>query len=443
MDSYQLLKRSCEEWSTYPSNLLRPDQRRNDLENYRLVLDASERQLFQASTEGVHIIEPSDSPNGYTEQTIANPSALRKHLQQNRKDPQSSLIFINSNGPYTPLNCSRESLTFMCSHYQIPASFLDFVSSFGHSSEPQDYHMSGFTSYDTIENPSSSLLEIQQLGRSGLEQVVQYMLRSVERSTEGTGNIKWEIRQMAVHHKYDFVHRKALWLNVKTNDIMYKRMKEAMAEDPILNSALSKDMSSPFAATLRTHLVHLEWCDKSWREYICDTEAEIRKTLKGLKAAQAKKSPVEHGGGWRQTKISETDGLQRPVSRRLTEEIEDLTYLDRFPFRESEKLNSFFERLEKSLLVIQLNIQTLRDISDHYENLANRDNLPSELVTRSFFSDLDSFSHRIGRIQKNLEIRVTQLKSLMSWLRKERELVGVFFFSVDHCTLLTPTSLPV
>jgi hypothetical protein len=63
---------------------------------------------------------------------------------------------------------------------------------------------------------------------------------------------------MAIHHKFDFVHRKALWFNVKTNNIMYKRMKEGMAEDPILNCALSKDMSGSFAATLRTHLVHLE-----------------------------------------------------------------------------------------------------------------------------------------------------------------------------------------
>jgi hypothetical protein len=47
--------------------------------------------------------------------------------------------------------------------------------------------MTGFNSYDTIENSPSSLLEIQQLGRSGLNYVVQYMLRSVERSTEVRG----------------------------------------------------------------------------------------------------------------------------------------------------------------------------------------------------------------------------------------------------------------
>ncbi|KAF4498673.1 hypothetical protein FAGAP_5151 [Fusarium agapanthi] len=168
--------------------------------------------------------------------------------------------------------------------------------------------MTGFDSYDTIDNPRSNLLEIQQLGRSGLEHAVQY-IRSVERSTEGTGNRNWEIRQMAIHHKYDFVHGKALWLNVKTSNTMSERMEEAMAEDQILNSAPSKDMSASFAATLRKHLFHLEWCDKSWREYICDTEAEIRRTLKGLKAAQAGKPPVEHGGGWRQTKVIETDGL--------------------------------------------------------------------------------------------------------------------------------------
>ncbi|KAF5593784.1 uncharacterized protein FSUBG_9692 [Fusarium subglutinans] len=429
MDSYQLLKRSCEQWSTYPTYLLRPDQRRNALESYRLALDVSERQLFQASTEDVHIVEPSDSPDGYAEQTIANPFALRKHLEQNRKDPQASLI-----------------LALICSHYQIPASFLDFVSSFGYTSEPQNYHTTGFDSYDTIENPRSNLLEIQQLGRSGLEHGVQYMLRSVEKSTEDTGNRKWEIRQMAIHHRYDFGHGKALWLNIKNDNAMSERMKEAIAEDPALNSALSKDIPGSFAASLRTHLVHLEWCDNSWREFICDKEGEIRRTLKGLKAAQSgnkhdvhSSSPTEHAGSGIQAETRETAGLQRSVSWRLAEEIEDL---DKFPFREAEKLDSLFERLEQSLLVIQLNIQTLRDISDHYENLATRDNLPSEMVTRSFFSDLDSFSHRISRIQKNLEIPVTQVKSLMSWLRKERELFEEImrYRSVQASCFFTKTS---
>ncbi|KAG9508294.1 hypothetical protein J7337_001858 [Fusarium musae] len=309
--------------------------------------------------------------------------------------------------------------------------------------------MTGFDSYDTLENHQSSVLEIPQLGRSGLEHGIQYMLRSVEKIPDGTGNTTWDIRQMAVYHKFDFIHGKAFWLNIKTDNSMSRRIKEAMAEDPIINSALSKDISGSFAATLRTHLVHLEWCDKSSREYIYDIHGEIRKTLKGFKEAQTGKkydihssSPVEHVGSGMQPKTIETNGLRHSFSRRLTEEIEDLTDLDRLPFRESEKLDSYFEQLETFSLVLQLHRQTLRDIADHYESLAARDSLPSEMVTRSFYSDLDSFSYRIGRIQKNLEVCVTQVKFLMSWLRKERELVGLFI-SVNERTVLTPTCLPV
>ncbi|EXA31934.1 hypothetical protein FOVG_16812 [Fusarium oxysporum f. sp. pisi HDV247] len=449
MDSYQSLKRCCEQWSTYPCNLLRPDQRRNVLENYHLILDGSEIRLFQASTEDIRILEPSDSPNGYIEQIFTSPFGLRKHLEQNRKDPAFSLIFVQSDNVRTPLNCSRESFAFLSSFYQIPAYFLDFVSSFGYSAERQDYHMTGFNSYDTLEPSTSNALEIRQLGRSGSEHVVQYMLRSVEKLTDSSSNTNWDVHQMAVHHRYDFVYGKALWLNIKTNNIISERIKEAMAEDPMLNFALSKGLSGSFTATLRTHLIHLEWCDNSWREYICDVEGEIRKTVKGIKALQTSDRPDIHCSllegvviNEMEAKVMETDDPQRSVPRRLTKELEDLTNLENLPFEEAEKLDAIRERLENSLLVLQLNIQTLQDISDHYENLANRESLPSEVMKGSFFSDLDSFSQRVGRIRKNLEIRVTQVNSLISWLRKKQQLFEGLLRqrSVQASCFLTKTS---
>ncbi|UZP35210.1 hypothetical protein NXS19_003026 [Fusarium pseudograminearum] len=116
------------------------------------------------------------------------------------------------------------------------------------------------------------------------------------------GETAWNIRQMAVHHQYDIVTGKALWLTAKTNSLMQETIKEAMLDDPSLSPTPAEGLSKSFAATLLTHLIHLQWCDESWRLCINDFEERIRTVLSKAKTAR----------------VHQQSGIHTTVKRALT-----------------------------------------------------------------------------------------------------------------------------
>ncbi|KAF5686285.1 serine threonine kinase [Fusarium circinatum] len=404
-------------------------ERAEILNGYRLFLEAPKTRLFDEKQEDINIIEQSDTLKGYSEQVVESPTDLRKHLQQNRKDPQFCMAFIGSDSSRHRLNCSR------------------------------------FNGYDTLDAPEDKITKIPELGRSGREHTVQYLLRSIEESTDDGGQVVWNIRQMAVHHKYDFGQGKTFWLNIKANSVMQERIKAAIAEETSLRSAAAKDLPGSFAATLLTHLIHLEWCDESWRKCINHFEIEIRKVLKKARTARIDKDPnlrlkfltrvltnktelTESSNAlarWAQKPLiscfsptSEkgtcSSAVQPVASNKaglpaneedtgLAKQLESLMVLETFSFKEFQHLHFLADQLESFRLVMQLNRQALRDIIEHYEDLASRTNFPEKIKT-SCKDELASFSRRVERIRKNLEIRVTQVESLLSCLQQGKDLVS-------------------
>jgi hypothetical protein len=382
--------------------------------------------------------------------------------------------FITSDDSRAPLHSSYESFAYLSSFYQIPASFVDFVSSFGLTKLPKDYHMTGFNGLDTLDESKDSILQIPRLGRSGCEHSTQYLLRSVEMDIGHTKKPLWKIRQMAVHHQYDFVTGKSFWLNIKTNSVMQERIKEAIADDPSLSSAPADGLAKSFSATLLTHLIHLQWCDDSWRHCINDFEKEVRDVLEKATTARVNHQPVFNLVAARaltmKSTINRNDapesptllrevlnkfdrGFRKPLMSYLHQTSNDATpelpttskkpaiatgtnndglekqlarfmVLDTFSIDEMQKLHHLGEQLETFRLVMQLNRQTLRDVIEHYQDLANRDNFPKELKA-SCKCSLSSFTRRVERIRKNLEIRVTQVESLIAWLQEGKTLVSV------------------
>ncbi|KAF9770536.1 hypothetical protein IL306_011899 [Fusarium sp. DS 682] len=421
MNTFDSLVDYCKEWPKYPRNLLQQCHRPSTLDAYRSSLERPKAKLFDADRENIYFLEPSGSFRGYKEKAIACPDDLEKHLRQNSEDPHYGMI------------------------------------------------------YDTLDAPESEILEIPRLGRSGREHTVQYLLRSVEKSTGPKGDVVWNIRQMAVHHRYDFITGKAFWLNIKAKSIMQDRIKEAITEDPKFNPAPEKGLPFSFAATLMTNLIYLEWCDESWRECINDLEEKIRTVLEKAKIASV---PDLHACAIRvltsRTNTAAAETPEKPTSLSLTcidprqvigkpltsylhsalgkssqetnatpllpvasnttgapvtktdediaKRLKSLKVLETFSVEELQHLHYLGEQLENFRLVMLLNSQTLRDISEHYQDLTKRDNFPQEQKAECARS-VSSFARRVERIRKNLEIRVTQIESLRSWLQEGKTLV--------------------
>ncbi|KAG6993553.1 hypothetical protein FocnCong_v017747 [Fusarium oxysporum f. sp. conglutinans] len=422
--------------------------------------------------DNAEITENDDLEIQYSEEVIECPSDLRKHLFQNRKDPHYCIIFINSGDSRSPLNCSHESFSFLASFYQIPESFLDLVSAFGFTREPKSYHTTGFDSFDTLDAPKLSTIEIPRLGRSGRDHVVQYLLRSIEKSTGPRKEITWNVRQMAVHHRYDFVTGKSFWISMKSNGVMKERTKQAVSEDPALRPTAGDGLPRSFAATLQIHLMHLDWCDESWQECITEFEKMIRKVLTKAKAASLNHSTDSRElplmkALRRNTQLAESDvrgkktgfslkywlglksglvscfragGQKRtapppilPVAAEkdmvppanqaddFSKQLYSLMVLGTFSFEEVQHLHHLGEQLESFRVVLQLDRQTLRDVTEHYQDLASRNGFTAKMI-KGCKGDVVSFTRRVDRIRKNLEIRLTQIESMMAWLQEGKTL---------------------
>jgi hypothetical protein len=417
-------------------------------------------------------------PSAASSPKSGRPPLLHDVITGLGEESQGSMLiigrFITSDDSRAPLHSSHESFAYLSSFYQIPATFLDFISSFGLTTLPKDYHMTGFNGLDTLDESKDSILQIPRLGRSGCEHSTQYLLRSVEMDIGPTKKPVWKIRQMAVHHQYDFVTGKSFWLNIKTNSVMQERIKEAISDDPSLSSAPTDGLAKSFSATLLTHLIHLQWCDDSWRHCINDFEKEVRGVLEKATTARVNQQPVFNlvaeraltmRSSMNHNNTPESPTFLREVWNRfdrgfqkllmsylhrtsndaapvlpitsekpaiatgtnkdgLEKQLERFMVLDTFSIDEMQKLHHLGEQLETFRLVMQLNRQTLRDVIEHYEDLANRDNFPEKLKA-SCKPGLASFTRRVERIRKNLEIRVTQVESLIAWLQEGKTLVSV------------------
>lgn len=340
--------------------------------------------------------------------------------------------------------------------------------SFGSTDDPIDYHMTGFNSHDTLDVGKDRLLDIPKLGRSGREHCVQYLLRSLERDIDDN-QVTYKIRQMAVYHTFDVVTGKALWINIKANDLMESRVREATTQFPALESNAMKSLPGSFAATLTAHLIYLEWCDEEWRDGINDIESKIRNVLTKAKTARIERHPkgmkraftlastlhssrTSTGGFsekiagypivkkkmWESFKALNSyddagDGhvtlsthslsrLPRETKTGDRDQIDRLMVLDTFSFNEVQQLHYFGEVLENYRLVMDLNDQTLRDIAENYQDLWERDGFPEE-IKENCKKELSSFIRRVNRVRRNLQIRIAQVKSLMGWLQEGKTLV--------------------
>lgn len=119
---------------------------------------------------------------------------------QLRSDPALTMFlrFISARDSRAKLNIDRATLTRILSHHQVMPAFLDFLFTFGLSEHTKDLHFSGFRSEMNFDDGDTRLV-LLQMGRSGRELRMAYIMRGVERVPSQT-SWPWAIRQSAIYH---------------------------------------------------------------------------------------------------------------------------------------------------------------------------------------------------------------------------------------------------
>ncbi|KAK4160126.1 hypothetical protein QBC43DRAFT_119395 [Cladorrhinum sp. PSN259] len=289
IDSYDRLKDACkpEHADTYPANSVNTQSFRHTLKSYEQELDRESTRLFSRSSKHalVEVLEPVDNQRFYTTK-CKSLEQLRSHLQVNRKDPKCRHVFFEAEHSRRPLDCSKSMFTLVMSWHQVMPPFVDLVLGFGKPRAGKEFHYTSFRHEVSIDPTPGQGFSIPELGRSGQEIRHCFNLWSPE---ESGGSSKWSLRQAAAYHSFDLVSGQALWVNIKANDILKKRIIDATVSCDALRVKSLSDLSGSFSAALTTHLILFEWCSENWRKYNGSLEHDMRNILDKVNNAPVEK----------------------------------------------------------------------------------------------------------------------------------------------------------
>lgn len=368
--------------------------------------------------------------------------------------------------------------------------FLDLLFTCGRQEKLKDFHYTAFRHENYLEGDSN--FKSKGLDRSDRQIQHCYNLHSVERSRSVPG-WGWSIRQTVVYHSFDIETGKSLWIFIKGNDVIQKRIVKATTSmrcaDMSANS--HKTLTGSFSASLIAHTHMMEWCGEQWRWYINDMEDRLRDKAKNTilvdvddlagptsvpapsrpgtlliprsaRTTVSKQSPTSPTKLWspfarfsttskaeRGSAIHES-GNTRPIhADYIVEEPEqidaddddnaDLEHL--FSFQKLQDLHRIGEYMQEALMVLGLNRNIIREIREHYVSLTESKKFPAEVKDRCR-PDISKFSQRALSIEKDLEVQQSRLETLNVLLEDRSNLVSLK--SLAGCVIVAdylPTSL--
>lgn len=386
-----------------------------------------------------------------------------------------------------PLDCSREMLTCLFTFYQVMPQFLDVVLSFGAlpgRNVPTAVHRCIFQ-YEHLTDPEDvQQYNIPQLGRSGLEIRHCYNLWSVEKSDHQ--NYSWAIRQAGLYHSFDIKMGKATWIHVKANNVLQTRIKEATSSGKRLREKDLQTIHGSFTATLMTHLIVFEWCNKSWRLYLSHWECELVEILTKIKEAPIKQvdealqradpnnaidfQPVPKQKSFPSTsRLSETDAqatytpfrrgtvgsvlmssprlgeqrtqsnltgitlatAQSPVEYALRSTGREASNGNSDPFRifnefkihDLQHLYVLGTKLQEADMILRLNANTLTEIVGFYQHYMTLSDTP-DAIREGCRAALSDFTQRTNKIIVELQNERARIATLISLLEDGKSLVS-------------------
>ncbi|GAB1319452.1 hypothetical protein MFIFM68171_09662 [Madurella fahalii] len=271
----------CQQSNEYPLNILRTEVFSHTKKALQTRLDQG--GLFHDSYRLLYVLDLCDNATSFEPAPrLDDVDTLRKILRKTGKDPWWRFIFLHSKSSRDRLGCSREQLTLLLTHHQVMPSFLDFVFMFKARQHPLSH---AFFRAENYVEAGSQTLRLLNLGRSGVQIQHAFNLLTVEKSPQDRN--PWPLRHASLYHSLDLETGRSVFIFLKGNRELSKRVKEATERSRHLQPDTPRTPEQSLVASLQVHLIMLEWCAENWSEYIDDMEETLRS-----KSVAAKVAPV-------------------------------------------------------------------------------------------------------------------------------------------------------
>lgn len=353
-------------------------------------------------------------------------------------------------------------LTYALTYHQVMPAFLDFLFPFGRQEYARDFHFTGFRE-ETRLNPTQMGLSIPELGRSGRDIQMCYSLKSVEAS-KGQLDWPWSIRQTAVYHSFDAMTGKAVWIMVKGNKLMKKRLELSTSSTSVGDT---RDFGSPLralASSLATHLIICDWCGEDWRWYITFLEEALQERTRRTLAVkvEAQRNPMvgetpkravtwstltssmpEKGSVRTQSFFSKSSTPMSPLEPPLSppgppvppgmslspDDSDGGPNNERdFTFTDLQRVQFIEDKANEVYLVLESNMNVLADLKTHYRSnmFLDLDPLAADPVVslRGRGEVVERFESRISGVINDLKMQQSRVQALLRLLADRKSLVS-------------------
>jgi hypothetical protein len=343
--------------------------------------------------------------------------------------------------------------------------FLDFVFPFGESEHAQDFHFSGFRAENQFSKDSGGErgLAVPALGRSGRQFQMCFNLRSVE-PIKYNQDWPWSIRQAAIYHSFDVETGRTVWIFVKGNDLIRRRIQSAVSNGVKTESndiASFDSLTAAFGSSLNVHTILCEWARENWRWYINFLEeffqGQTRRSLHATVDTPARHAPkttttlarsyttpppaVKRRETMASIGRSQLNKLRRAVSFKppspdagpdsnavplqtlLDTNKVDLSEEKEFSFEKLQLVQKLEEKATETLLVLKTNMDVLAELKDCYARFQVSQSWPDELKTQAK-DRLDRFETRVASAISGLSMEKSRLETLVRHISNRKTLVS-------------------
>jgi hypothetical protein len=307
-------------------------------------------------------------------------------------------------------------LTYILTWHQVMPAFIDFLLAFGASEYPRDFHYSGFRSELDLDD-SSNRLNLRSLDRSGRELRLCHVLRSVERlspSGNSTRRWPWSLRPTVTYHSFDAESNRSVWLIVKANDLIKKRVRATCKEQDLYRMDTGDGVNNTFESTLRTHLVLCALAGENWRWYINYIEERVQALTRG-----ALTEPVDQTSLLMERLPHAQTELQE--KRRLATNTKDRTESG-LSFEHLQEVHFIEEKANEGLLVLRANFAVIQDLHAFYTEVNDALIANPECIKPSL-SAIQTFQRHLDVTSKELTMQEARFQTVLQLLADRRALV--------------------
>ncbi|GAP90374.2 hypothetical protein SAMD00023353_4900580 [Rosellinia necatrix] len=190
-------------------------------------------------------------------------------------DPQCRFIYLFGNTSLSALNITRPMFAEILTFHQVMPAYLEFVMAFGRQDEPEDLKFAGFKKQVSLA-PGARLPEIPGLGRSGQQYQLCYNLKRISTMADGKFST---IRQAAIHHQFDVVTGKTLWIATAGRRELQERYKELTGKDADPRDKSFGSLIECLQSSLAAHGMFCSWSAENWRWYIKSLENDLGRVV--------------------------------------------------------------------------------------------------------------------------------------------------------------------